>query len=158
MTGTILHHWLKLNLFASLFHPLDFIFVSCLKILHIFNTKSIRNEIGYEVIRKQLKSLVWGIKNTFQLMEKGKSRDSLDDTKQLILVLSNGQEENETISLLRHAERCLALISKWLSTEKIFFFSYICEAATRHRQPSLSIEQLKEATEGENLIQKKQQQ
>ena len=48
--------------------------------------------------------------------------------------------------------------SKWLSTEKIFFFSYICKAAKTHRQPTLSIEQLKEATEGENLIQKKQQQ
>jgi hypothetical protein len=38
--------------------------------------------------------------------------------------------------------------SKWLSTEKIFSFSYICEAAKRHRQPTLSIEQLKEATQG----------
>jgi hypothetical protein len=81
-------------------------------------------------------------------MEKGKSRDSLEDTKQLILVLSNGQEENETISLLRHAKRCLALISKWLSIEKFSLFSYNCKAAKRHRQPTLGTEQLKEATQG----------
>jgi len=33
------------------------IFVLCLKILHIFNTKSIRNEIGYEVIKKAIEKL-----------------------------------------------------------------------------------------------------
>jgi hypothetical protein len=38
--------------------------------------------------------------------------------------------------------------SKWLSTEKIFFFSYICEAAKRQRQPTLGIEELKDATQG----------
>ena len=53
ITGTILHHWLKLQFFACSL----IVLVSYLKILHIFSTKSTRNEGGYEIIKKAIEKL-----------------------------------------------------------------------------------------------------
>jgi hypothetical protein len=53
ITGTILHRWFQLKFFACSL----IVLVSYLKILHIFSTESMRNEGGYEVIKKAIEKL-----------------------------------------------------------------------------------------------------
>jgi hypothetical protein len=53
ITGTILHHWFQLKFFACSL----IVLVSYLKILHIFSTESMRNEGGYEIIKKAIEKL-----------------------------------------------------------------------------------------------------
>jgi hypothetical protein len=53
ITGTILHRWFQLKFFACSL----IVLVSYLKILHIFSTESMRNEGGYEIIKKAIEKL-----------------------------------------------------------------------------------------------------